>query len=73
MLDGQADAGIIIHDEQLTYQNKGLIKVGDLYSQWSSYAPGHFAACFQYGGIEEEPKDEPGKPQEEKAPEASND
>lgn len=40
VLDGQADAGIIIHDEQLTYQNKGLIKVGDLYSQWSSYAPG---------------------------------
>ena len=35
--------------------------------------PGHFAACFQYGGIEEEPKDEPGKPQEEKAPEVSND
>ncbi len=40
VLSGEADAGIIIHDEQLTYQNKGLVKVADLYSRWAEYAPG---------------------------------
>ena len=40
VLKGDADAGIIIHDEQLTYMKKGLIKVGDLYREWNNYAPG---------------------------------
>lgn len=35
--------------------------------------PGHFAACFQYGGIEEDLKEEPSKQPEEQAAEVSND
>jgi 1,4-dihydroxy-6-naphthoate synthase len=38
VLSGEADAGILIHDEQLTYQDKGLIKVYDVYSAWKEYA-----------------------------------
>jgi 1,4-dihydroxy-6-naphthoate synthase len=38
VLNGEIDAGIVIHDEQLTYQNKGLIKVVDLYEKWKYYA-----------------------------------
>jgi len=40
VISGRVDAGIIIHDEQLTYQNKGLVKVADLFKEWSEYAPG---------------------------------
>ena len=40
VLSGKVDAGIIIHDEQLTYQNKGLVKVADLFKEWSAFAPG---------------------------------
>lgn len=38
VLSGEIDAGIIIHDEQLTYQDKGLIKALDLYEEWKKYA-----------------------------------
>ena len=38
VLNGDADAGILIHDEQLTYQDKGLKKVYDVYSAWKEYA-----------------------------------
>ena len=38
VLSGEIDAGIIIHDEQLTYQDKGLVKVLDLYEEWKKYA-----------------------------------
>lgn len=35
---GEIDAGILIHDEQLTYQDKGLVKVLGLYDEWKKYA-----------------------------------
>lgn len=38
VLSGEIDAGIIIHDEQLTFQDKGLLKVLDLYEEWKKYA-----------------------------------
>lgn len=38
VLSGEVDAGILIHDEQLTFQNRGLIKVLDLYEEWKKYA-----------------------------------
>lgn len=38
VVSGEVDAGILIHDEQLTFQNKGLVKVLDLYDQWKAYA-----------------------------------
>ncbi len=38
ILNGNIDAGILIHDEQLKYQDKGLIKILDLYDQWKNYA-----------------------------------
>ncbi len=38
VLSGEVDAGIIIHDEQLTYQEKGLKKALDLYEEWKKYA-----------------------------------
>ena len=38
VLSGEVDAGILIHDEQLTFQDKGLIKVLDLYEKWKEYA-----------------------------------
>lgn len=38
VLSGQADAGVLIHDEQLTFREKGLIEVMDLYEQWKKYA-----------------------------------
>lgn len=40
IMKDEVDAGIIIHDEQLTYMSKGLVKVGDLYQAWNKYAPG---------------------------------
>ena len=36
--NGLIDAGIVIHDEQLTFQDKGLIKIVDLYQKWKNYA-----------------------------------
>lgn len=36
--NGDVDAGILIHDEQLTFQDKGLVKVLDLYEKWKAYA-----------------------------------
>ncbi len=38
VLSGEIDAGIIIHDEQLTFEDKGLVKVLDLYEEWKKYA-----------------------------------
>ena len=38
ILSGQIDAGILIHDEQLVFQNKGLVEVLNLYSKWREYA-----------------------------------
>ncbi|MHB1493325.1 MAG: MqnA/MqnD/SBP family protein [Thermoplasmataceae archaeon] len=38
VLSGEIDAGIVIHDEQLTFQDKGLIKVADLYEKWKEYS-----------------------------------
>lgn len=38
VISGEADAGILIHDEQLTYQDKGLVRVLDLYQKWVEYA-----------------------------------
>lgn len=40
VIKDEVDAGIIIHDEQLTYMSKNLVKVGDLYQEWNNYAPG---------------------------------
>ncbi|MEM0155703.1 MAG: MqnA/MqnD/SBP family protein [Thermoplasmataceae archaeon] len=38
VLSGKVDAGILIHDEQLTYQKRGLIKVFDVYEEWKKFA-----------------------------------
>ncbi|WP_010916539.1 MqnA/MqnD/SBP family protein [Thermoplasma volcanium] len=38
ILTGKVDAGILIHDEQLTFQKRGLKEVFDIYSAWKSYA-----------------------------------
>lgn len=38
VLSGEVDAGILIHDEQLTFQDRGLVKVLDLYEEWKKYA-----------------------------------
>ncbi len=40
VLAGNIDAGILIHDEQLVFQNKGLVEVLNLYSKWNEYASG---------------------------------
>lgn len=36
VLGGQADAGVIIHENRFTYQNKGLSKIADLGEYWES-------------------------------------
>ncbi len=36
--DGTVDAGIIIHDEQLAYRRRNLLKILDLYEEWKAYA-----------------------------------
>ena len=36
VLDGEADAGLIIHESRFTYQQKGLIKIMDLGEYWES-------------------------------------
>jgi len=38
VLSGEVDAGILIHDEQLTYQDRGLVKVFDIYDEWKKFA-----------------------------------
>ncbi|MHB1439833.1 MAG: MqnA/MqnD/SBP family protein [Cuniculiplasma sp.] len=38
IVNGDIQAGIIIHDEQLTFQEKGLIKVAAIYDRWKEYA-----------------------------------
>ena len=34
VLNGTVDAGVIIHENRFTYQNKGLVKIADLGEQW---------------------------------------
>lgn len=36
VLSGQVDAGVIIHENRFTYEDKGLCKITDLGSQWES-------------------------------------
>ncbi len=36
VLDGIADAGVIIHENRFTYQDKGLVKIRDLGEAWES-------------------------------------
>lgn len=36
VLDGRADAGLIIHENRFTYQEKGLVKLRDLGEYWES-------------------------------------
>ena len=38
VISGKVDAGILIHDEQLTFREKGLDQVMDLYEEWRKYA-----------------------------------
>lgn len=38
VLSGEVDAGLLIHDEQLTFREKGLIQVLDLYEEWKKFA-----------------------------------
>ena len=38
--DGQADAGLIIHEGQLTYEDEGLTKVVDLGEWWAEHTGG---------------------------------
>ncbi len=38
VLSGEADAGVLIHDEQLTFKEKGLMELLDLYQEWKKYA-----------------------------------
>lgn len=40
VLRGEADAGLLIHEAQLTYSEMGLVKVLDLWEWWSSVARG---------------------------------
>lgn len=36
VLDGRADAGVIIHENRFTYQQRGLVKIIDLGEYWES-------------------------------------
>ncbi len=36
VLSGAADAGLIIHENRFTYQNKGLVKIADLGEWWET-------------------------------------
>jgi 1,4-dihydroxy-6-naphthoate synthase len=38
IMDNEVDAGILIHDEQLTFHEKGLVSVLGLYDEWKKYA-----------------------------------
>lgn len=40
VLSGAADAGVIIHENRFTYQEKGLVKIADLGEQWE-----HLTQC----------------------------
>ncbi len=40
VLDGQADAGLLIHEGQLTYQDEGLTKIVDLGEWWADRTGG---------------------------------
>ena len=40
MLDGKADAGLLIHEGQLTYQDEGLRKIVDLGEWWAEKTGG---------------------------------
>jgi len=47
VLDGKVDAGLIIHENRFTYQDKGLKKVMDLGEYWDA----NFHAPIPLGGI----------------------
>jgi len=36
VLDGEFDAGVIIHENRFTYKEKGLVKIADLGERWES-------------------------------------
>jgi 1,4-dihydroxy-6-naphthoate synthase len=38
IMNGKLDGGLLIHDEQLVYQKRGLVKVLDLYEEWKKFA-----------------------------------
>lgn len=38
ILDGEVDAGLIIHENRFTYQSKGLVKIEDLGEYWEKTA-----------------------------------
>jgi 1,4-dihydroxy-6-naphthoate synthase len=40
MFDGKADAGLLIHEGQLTYAEEGLIRIVDLGEWWAEYTGG---------------------------------
>jgi len=40
VLRGEVDAGLLIHEAQLTYQRMGLVKILDLWEWWSSVSGG---------------------------------
>ncbi len=40
VLDGKMDLGLIIHEVQLTFKEKGLVKFMDLYEYWSRVSDG---------------------------------
>lgn len=47
VLEGQVDAGLIIHENRFTYQDKGLVKLIDLGEYWEA----NFKAPIPLGGI----------------------
>lgn len=47
VLQGQADAGVIIHENRFTYQEKGLYKISDLGEKWET----HTGLPIPLGGI----------------------
>lgn len=47
VLDGQYDAGLIIHESRFTYQRKGLVKLQDLGDWWET----NMNAAIPLGGI----------------------
>jgi 1,4-dihydroxy-6-naphthoate synthase len=47
VIDGNVDAGLIIHENRFTYQDKGLIKIKDLGEFWEEI----FSAPIPLGGI----------------------
>ncbi|CAC11320.1 conserved hypothetical protein [Thermoplasma acidophilum] len=57
ILNGEIDAGILIHDEQLTYEKHGLKKVFDIYEAWKNYA-GNLPVPLGFNAIRKDlPKD----------------